>query len=564
MQTEQQLEQYVGQLAGDFEFFCQELWESIGLPNLADHQRQIGQWLQTGPRRRGVRAFRGASKTWVTLGYCAWLLFNDPQHKILLVSKSERHSKDSLFMLRRWIGTVPWLQHLRPDSKGGQRDSATNFDVGPAENDRTPSFTAAGISNQLTGRRANTIVADDCETSENTLTLEMRDRLREQVKEFENILIPGGSIVILGTPHTQESLYTKLADSGYLFKAWPARYPTPEERIDDLADTLRERLDAGTVQPGDSTWPERFTDQELTEREASEGRSTFGMQYQMLTHLGDGLEYPLKLEDFILFPCQRDQAPLTIAWGKHNDRGGTTRVEDIASLGFGTDGYYAPIMYAEEWRPYTGTKLWIDPAGAGADSTGYAVVSHLNGYLHIKAVGGLEGGYSTPVLEELARLAKHHGAREIYIEDNFGTGMMRELLAPVISRHAVPPGNDEHPDGWSASIDGVRVSGQKEIRIITSLEPLLNSHRLLIHPEAASNHKLQQQLTRITRQRNCLRHEDELEALAMCCHMWKEVMSVDPEVGANRRRDQELEERLREHYAAMGLASAEPPRWFKH
>ena len=561
---ETQLEQYVLELSGSFEFFCSELWKEIGLPNLAEHQRQIARWLQIGPRRRGVRAFRGASKTWVTLGYCAWVLFNDPQHKILLVSKSEKHSRDSLFMLRRWIGQVTFLQHLRPERKKGQRDSATKFDVGPADNDRTPSFTAASVTGQITGSRANTIVGDDAETSENTLTREQRERLREQVKEFENVLIPGGSIVMLGTPHHQESLYDKLTEAGYVFQSWPARFPTEEERIDDLSDELQDALSSGKASPGDAVWPERFTHEELTEREASEGRSTFAMQYQMLTHLADGLEYPLRLEDFIVFPVQRDKAPLTIAWGKSNDRGGTTRIDEIPSLGFGVDGFYSPIMYSDDWRTYSGTKCWVDPSGKGKDKTGVAIVSHMNGYLYVKYVGGLEGGYSTETLEKIALLAKEHGAREIFVEDNFGVGMVRELLAPILVRHFVADGHPDMPGGWGASIDSIRVTGQKELRIIQSLEPLLNSHRIVIHPDVASNFDLQRQLTKITRQRNCLNHEDELESLAMCCKMWEDTLGVDPHVNADRRRQVEIEERLRQHYDEIGLATWGKPRWFQH
>lgn len=564
IETQEELEAYVEKLAGNFEFFARELWEVIEMPALADHQAQISDWLQHGPRRRGIRAFRGASKTWVTLAYCAWRLFLDHNCRILLVSKSEKHSKDSLFMLRRWIGQVPFLQHLVPDRRAGQRDSATKFDVGPADNDRTPSFTAASITGQITGTRANVIISDDAETSENTLTLEMRDRLREQVKEFENILIPGGDIIVLGTPHHQESLYTKLAESGYVFKAWPAKYPTSEERIDDLYDTLRERLEDGSCQPGESTWPSRFTEEELREREASEGRSTFGMQYQMLTHLGDGLEYPLRLKDLIVMPVQRDEAPMTVAWGTTNDRGGSTRCEDIQSLGFGTDGFYAPIMYSSDWKKHTGCKMWIDPSGKGADKTAFAIVSHLNGYLWVKAVGGLEGGYSTATLQALAFHAREHRVREIYIEDQFGAGMMVELFRPVLARHFLPEGSEQAPDGWGASIESMRVTGQKELRIITALEPIMNQHRLIVDHETAQNEELQRQMTRITRQRNCLRHDDELEALAMAVKMWEDVMAVDPQLSEARHAKDAIREAAEEQYRAMGLMLPRQNRWFQH
>lgn len=560
---EKVLEAYVTKLAGDFEFFAEQLWDSIDMPDIAEHQRHIAQWLQYGPRRRGVRAFRGASKTWVTLAYCIWRLFCDPNERVMVVSKSEKHARDSLYMVRNWIGQVPWLQHLSPNKKSGHRDSSTKFDVGPSEIDRTPSFTAASITGQIQGSRSTCIIADDCETPENTMTLEQRDRLRERVKEFDNILIPGGDIIFLGTPGHMESLYTKLAESGYTFKSWPAKLPSTDEMVDDLSDELRDMLEAG-VEVGTPVWPERFTTEELLEREASEGRSTFGMQYMMLTHLGDGLQYPLVLRDFIVFPVQRNKAPLTIAWGTTNDRGGSTRCEDIPSLGFGTDGYYSPIMYDNDWTEYTGTKMWIDPSGRGADKTAYCIVSHLNGTLFVKALGGFDGGYSTQVLEGLAYQAKQHGAREIFVEDNFGQGMFRQLFEPVLQRHFAERGSEEYPDGWGATLEGVRVIGQKEVRIITSLEPVMNQKRLVLHPDVARNEELQRQLTRITRERNCLRHDDEVESLAMCVKQWEDIMNTDSARGANRKRQEWIDEKLNEQYEAMGIIARNENRWFQH
>ncbi len=558
------IEAYVERLATDFEFFAEQLWEQIDLPDLAPHQRQMAQWLQHGPKRRGILAFRGASKTWVTLAYTAWVLFCDPNKRILLVSKSEKHSKDSLHMVRRWIGTVPFLQHLAPDARGGQRDSATKFDVGPAKNDRVPSFTASSQTSQITGLRADVILGDDCESQTNAMTYELRERLRETVKEFENILIPGGDIIFLGTPHHQESLYDKLMESGYVFKAWPAHYPGGDwPELPHLADPLREDLEKGRAKPGDSVWPTRFTADELRDRLASEGRSTFGMQYQMLTSVGDGLQYPLKLEEFIVMPVQRDKAPVTVAWGKMNDRGGTTRHQDIVSLGFGTDGFYAPIKFDDDWRSYTATRMWIDPSGVGNDSTSYCCASYLNGYIWIHECKGLPGGFGAETLETLCEEAKKYRVREVFVEANFGQSMFSSLLEPVMRRHFIEPGSDECQEGWGCSIDSQRVSGQKEIRIIQGIEPALGSKRIILDPRVAENQELQKQVVHITRDRGCLKHDDEVEALAMCIRTFDDMMTIDPERAAQARREREMEEKMREHYAAMGLSTGGKPMWIK-
>jgi len=47
-----------------------------------------------------------------------------------------------------------------------------------------------GITGQLTGSRADIIIADDVESANNSQTQLMRDRLGETVKEFDAIIKP--------------------------------------------------------------------------------------------------------------------------------------------------------------------------------------------------------------------------------------------------------------------------------------------------------------------------------------------------------------------------------------
>jgi hypothetical protein len=289
------------------------------------------------------------------------------------------------------------------------------------------------------------------------------------------------------------------------------------------------------------------------------------MQYMLKTDLGDGLQYPLKLRDFICMPVGRDKAPLTIARGYTNDRGGSTRLQEVPCVAFADDGIFAPIMFDKDWQKYTGTKMWVDPSGRGRDRTGVAVASHLNGFIHIKDVSGLEGGFSLATLESIALKARTHRVNEIIIEANFGSDMFASVLQPVLSRFYVKPGDDpDMPDGWGCSLDSYRVSGQKELRIIRALEPCLNSGRLVIDPAVIANTDLQAQLTRLTRDRNSLAHDDEVESLAMVVKMWEETIAVDPLANAERLKERALEEKIRSHYEAMGLQTASGPKWFSH
>jgi hypothetical protein len=94
-------------------------------------------------------------------------------------------------------------------------------------------------------------------------------------------------------------------------------------------------------------------------------------------------------------------------------------------------------------------------------------------------------------------------------------------------------------------------TGQKERRIIDTLEPVLNQHRLvvdaaLLRADQKDEPKFQlfHQLTRITRDRGSLRHDDRLDALAMAIRYWTEWLSRD----VTREEDRRMEELMEEEY----------------
>ncbi|AMD61451.1 hypothetical protein AWN88_25670 [Agrobacterium tumefaciens] len=170
----------------------------------------MAEWLQTGPIRLVIEAFRGIGKSWVTAAYVCWLLYRDPQLKIMVVSASKLRADDFSTFTLRLIHEVPFLKHLMP--RDGQRSSKIAFDVGPARADQSPSVKSVGITGQLTGSRADVIIADDIEVTNNSATQTMRDKLKELTKEFAAILKPldTSKIIYLGTPQTEQSIYNSL------------------------------------------------------------------------------------------------------------------------------------------------------------------------------------------------------------------------------------------------------------------------------------------------------------------------------------------------------------------
>ena len=529
----------------DFRNFLYLVWKHLNLPEPTPVQYDIASYLQNGPRRMVIEAFRGVGKSYITSAFVVHQLLLNPELKVLVVSASKNRSDDFSTFTQRLINDMPVLQHLKPREE--QRASKISFDVGPAGPSHSPSVKSVGITGQLAGSRADIIVADDIEIPNNSATQMMREKLGESVKEFDAILKPEGRIIYLGTPQTEMSLYEELPNRGYEARIWPARYPSEAVRSrysGRLAPTVADLLDKDTeALTGSPTDPKRFTDEDLLERELSYGRSGFSLQFMLDTSLSDADRYPLKLSDLIISPVDNDKAPEKVMWGRNPQN----ELKDLPNLGLAGDKLYGPQDTDGSWLEYTGSVMSIDPSGRGQDETAYTVVKMLNGQLFVSEAGGVKGGYSKETLQALAVIAKKNKVNEIIVESNFGDGMFTELLKPVLYKV------------YNVSVTEVRHSKQKELRIIDTLEPVLNQHRLIIDPkvierdwqsvqtysqEKAPKYTLAYQMTRITKERGALAHDDRLDALAMAVAYWVEQMAADVDKVMHDRRDELLMETL--------------------
>jgi hypothetical protein len=367
---------------------------------------------------------------------------------------------------------IPIFQGLQPTE--GQRDSNISFDVRDAKPAHAPSVKSLGLFSQLVGSRADFIICDDGETPNNSLTEDSREKLLKAMGEFESILSPGGRICFLGTPQNQESVYNKLRRGrGYKTLIIPARFPNPETASiyeGCLASYLLERIQAHPELVSHSTDPKRFSDQDLAEREASIGRTAFALQFMLDTSLSDSMRYPLKTSDLCIVPLSTDRGPINISYGASPE----LTMKEIPNIGLTGDRFYRPFFVDKEFAPYEGAVMLIDPAGTGGDELAYAVVKQLHGYLYLMDSGGLLGGYKEENLRTLAKIAKEHQVKEIVTEQNMGAGMFDQLLKPILGQI--------YPCSINSSTDGkgIRNTVQKEKRIIDTLEPVLNRHKLIV------------------------------------------------------------------------------------
>jgi hypothetical protein len=521
----------------DFRVFLLAIWVHLGLPAPTPIQYDIARFIQLGPKRMIVMAFRGVGKSWITSAFVCWLLLNNPQLKILVVSASKERADAFSIFTKRLINEVPMLQHLRAGEN--QRDSNIAFDVGPATAAHAPSVKSIGITGQLTGSRADVIVADDVEVPKNSATQIQRDKLSGLVKEFDAVLSPGGRIVYLGTPQTEMSLYNSLAQRGYVARIWPARIPGPklvEGYNGALSPYILKQIEKGR-KVGEPTDPTRFNSMDLMEREASYGRSGFALQFMLDTTLSDAERYPLKLSDFIVFNTHVDIHPQKIVWASKPE----LAINDLQPVGLAGDRYYSPMHVSEErWVEYQGAVLAVDPSGRGKDETSYAVVKAGLGMLWLTDAGGISGGYEDGALKELIAVARKNKVKNILVESNFGDGMFTRLLQAALQKHK-----------YLCGVEEVRHSKQKELRIIDTLEPVLNTHRLVVDPAVIHNdlkadlrYQLFYQLTRITRERGALAHDDRVDALAMAVAYWLDVLGRDVDAAVDSAHEEALMKEL--------------------
>lgn len=539
-------------IKNDFKNCLYAVFKYINLPNPTQIQYDIADVLQYGFDDIIIEGFRGVAKSTITGCYIDWRFLNDPEnYQILGVSANQNEAEKLIKFSRGLLDIVPFFNFLIPDKEKKQRDSFLQFDVAPAIPRVQPSCRALGIFGQLTGNRAVEVVADDIETSQNCDTATKRAAIRKQVSEFSPILRPlKGRSLFLGTPHTETSVYNEQREKGANLHIFPVRYPTEKEMYKyngSLAKSLEKRLKDNPNLQGQPTDPLRF-DLDTIIKEEAKGKSKFQMQYMLDNTLSDIDRYPLKCADLIITDLDDELAPEKVLWGSSPN----LIVKDIPCMGIGNDVFYSPIPVPDiKWLPYNYKVLVIDPSGRGQDELALCILGVLNGLIYLLKLEGLQGGYCDDNLLKISKLASKYKVNKIKIESNFGDGMFTALLTPYLRKY------------HQCKVEEIRHNTQKEKRIINSLEPVMNQHRLIVardvliedkksiekYPiETQHQYSFIYQLTRITTERGCLAHDDKIDCIAMGIDDCLKYLSVNADDMIKRRQDDELDKAIREYF----------------
>ena len=534
-------------LQDDFKLFLQALWKQLDLPEPTRAQYAIADYLQHGPKRLQIQAFRGVGKSWITGAFVLWTLFNNPEKKIMIISASKERADNMSIFLQKLIIETPWLTHLRPKSDDA-RWSRISFDVlcSPSQ---APSVKSVGITGQLTGSRADLMILDDVEVPGNSMTEMMREKLLQLCTEAESILTPkeDSRIMYLGTPQTTFTIYKKLAERSYRPLIWPARVPRSMTNYEGLiAPQLQEQIDNG-AKSWDVTDPDRFSDEDLIEREASMGRSNFMLQFMLDTSLSDAEKFPLKMADLIVTSVNPKSAPESIIWCSDP----RNCIKELPTVGLPGDYFYSPMQLQGNWDPYDDTICSVDPSGRGSDETVAAYLSQRNGILYLHEMRAYRDGYSDSTLLDILKGCKKYDTKTLLIESNFGDGIVAELFKKHLQQTK-----------QAINVEETRANVRKEDRIIDTLEPVLNQHRLVVdksvvdwdyksNPDTAPEKRLQYmlfyQMSRMCREKGAVRHDDRLDALAQGVKYFTDILSISAQEEIINRKRQDWND-LIEHW----------------
>ena len=240
---------------------------------------------QGGDKRLLLMVFRNAGKSTLVGLFCAWILSENPDLRILVLSAEQSLADKMARNVRRIIERHPFCRHLLPERK--DQWATAQFTVARPHDFRDPSLCSRGITGNLTGLRADVVICDDVEVPNTSDTPTKREDMRECLRELDYILMPQGTILYVGTPHSFYSIYADEA----------------RKELKESAPFLTgyQRLKIPLLDPDDhrSAWPERFPADVVARMRKQTGPAKFRSQMLLEpTHVHDVRLEPERLRRY--------------------------------------------------------------------------------------------------------------------------------------------------------------------------------------------------------------------------------------------------------------------------
>lgn len=411
-----------------------DAWNTAQGQSTPQVHKTMATWLEDrwrrGDRELLLMAFRNAGKSTLVGLFANWLLLENPDLRILVLSADHALARRMVRNVKRITERHPWTEALKPSR--ADEWASDRFTVARSSELRDPSMLARGIGGNITGSRANVVICDDVEVPKTCDTPGKRENLRDCLDEIEYVLTPGGLKLFIGTPHTLDTIYVADTETAYLKGYQRLELPL---------------LDA----QGQSQWPERFPPERIAALKARSGPAKF--QSQMMLRPTSITEGRLDPDRLVPYAADLD----------YHEAGG----EAILRLG--------P-------KRLVSASCWWDPAygapGRGDASVIAAVFTDEDGNYRLQAIRYLTHDPDLPdhmdeatqQCEQVADFATANHLPSVAIEKNGIGRFLPGLLRKVLHDRALP-----------IAVTDKQSSRAKDLRIIDAFDAPLAASRLFAH-----------------------------------------------------------------------------------
>ncbi|OAN50151.1 hypothetical protein A6A04_01705 [Paramagnetospirillum marisnigri] len=403
------------------------------------HQLRMARWLAARWHGRDrellLMAFRSSGKSTIVGLFCAWVLACDPDTRIMVLAADFALAKKMVRNVKRIVERHPLTAGLKPRRR--DQWAADQFTVNRPGELRDPSMVAKGIGANITGSRAEIVICDDVEVPNTCDSAPKRADLRERLAEIDYVMVPGGTQLYVGTPH---SYYTIYADS--------PRLETGESRpfLDGFARLELPLVDA----KGRSAWPDRFPPERIGAIRKRTGPNKFDSQMMLM---------PVNVADGRLDPDRMRYYEAELSYAEGNGQ---------------------PLLTLGDKR-LVAASCWWDPAygapGKGDSSVIAAVFTDADGMYWLHRMRYLEHDPAKAEVDEATQLCRQVAtfAAELHLpavqlETNglgrFLPGLLRRELAAA---------------GLACAVVEISSRKPKDQRIVDAFDAVLAAGALHVH-----------------------------------------------------------------------------------
>ena len=307
----------------------------------------------------------------ITVDYVTWMLCQNPNFRILIVSQTQRLAADFLYAIKQRL-THPMYEDLQAAYAAGvgfntksaswQATRVTFGDELRESSEKDPNIEAVGIGGQIYGKRADMIIVDDAVTLSNANDFERQIKWLNQ--DVRSRLNPTGKLIIVGTRVAAMDLYRELRNEDrypggivpWTYLAMPALLQTDEdptkwETLWPFSDAPFDGQTEEDKHPETGLYP-RWNGQNLWNERQQMDTSTWALIYQQQDISDDAIFDPVCVRGSI--DGMRKSGPLTVGYPGHPKS--TNGFVTVCGLDPAMVGDTAVVCYAIDRQSH---KRWI-------------------------------------------------------------------------------------------------------------------------------------------------------------------------------------------------------------